>query len=173
MATLLGIDETIDAIRECVCISLEDAERPVCECYTTIGEPVIGTCCECRKGVSGELVANLQATFRLDRRTLQQGQPGRSCAGALWGARFQLTLARCFPTLDEHGELPSTSALEEAAARLHADAALIQRAVTCCGDVDDAIVESVQVQRDPEGGCSTLVATILAPVSMTAARNPG
>lgn len=173
MAKLLGIDDTLAALVGCVCSELADAGRPTCECGTTIGIPQIATCCECQAGVSGELWGHLVQVYRSDMVNYGQSNvPQRPCAPAEWAAEFTLTLARCFPTIDEQGELPDPEERAAVARTLHADVAAIHRALHCCVDTEPVNVVNIRVDTEPTGGCSYLVATIQAPVSLRPDANP-
>lgn len=172
MAELLGVDDTLNSLVACVCAALESDGRPTCECGTTIGSPAISICCECEPGVSGELWGSLVRVYRAGRTSYDQATlPQRPCAPADWAAEYRLTLARCFPTIDEDGDLPSAEDRSAAAAALHADVATMHRAMHCCQDVEPPQVVSIEVQTDPSGGCSFLVATVRAPVSLSAPKN--
>lgn len=170
--SLLGIDETLQTLLACVCEALESSGAPACICSTTVGVPVILNPCACKGGAgSGEVWGALQQVYRIDRQTLQQTAPGRRpCGTGKWGARFQITLARCFPTIDARGNPPKPEAQAAAAAQLHADTAAIHRALSCCA-LDDVLVETIGVQADPQGGASFLIATVVAGVSLAARDN--
>lgn len=170
-----GIDDSINDVLSCVCEALAAAERPVCVCSTTIGQPVIATCCECRRGVSGELWARLVRAYRLGRNGggLPDAVAQKPCAPSNWAAEFQITLARCYPTITDEGEIPDPEEQAEAARNLAADVATIQRAVSCCSvDGEVPYIQSLGVESDPSGGCSFIVATVQIPVSMTKSTNP-
>lgn len=168
---LMGIDETLKALVACVCTALEDSEAPVCICSTTVGNPMISTCCECDSGQSGELWGNFVRLYRGDRISGGEVQAQRPCAPANWVAQFQITLARCFPTIDESGEIPDSEDQAQAAQGIHADVAAIRRAIHCCQETEPATLEAINVQTDPTGGCSFLVATLNVPVSMRMSDN--
>lgn len=169
---LMGIDQTLHALISCVCEELEKSEAPVCVCSTTIGSPMIATCCECEADKNGELWGNFLRLYRGDRQTGAEVQPRKPCAPANWVAQFQITLARCFPTIDENGELPSAEDQSDSARSLHADVAAFRRAIHCCQDTEPATLEAINVQTEPSGGCSFLVATLNVPVSMRLDDNP-
>lgn len=161
-----GIDETISAVRDCVCAALEAAEVEMCICSSTVGTPVIAPVCECN-----ELWANLIRIFRADRNTLSDTVAVKPCAPATWAAQVRITFARCFPTLTDMGELPSPEALDAAASVAHADAATMIRAAHCCTDTEPVYVEGVDVSNDPSGGRSYITMTIRVPVDITKSAN--
>lgn len=163
---LKGIDDTLTALVNCVSDELDESDAPVCLHSNTIGTPAIASCCECTPGKSGELWGNFLRLYQGHRETGVQVQPRKPCAPATWVAQFQITLARCFPTLTDQGELPHHEDQAAAAMELHADVAAIRRAIHCCQDTEPATLEAINVQADPSGGCSYLVATLTVPVSM-------
>lgn len=182
MVTPLGIDQALDALIACVSDALLASGAPVCAAFSTVGTPIISLACACKiqavdengepvtlRG-EGALAGRLVSTFRADKQSLQQTQTRRPCDAGQWAARFALTISRCYPTIDQKGNLPSPAAQSAAATKLHADTATLKRAVSCCGV--GAIVETVSVEVDPSGGVSSLVAMVLVPVSMAVALNP-
>lgn len=174
----LGIDATLNALLSCVCEALEASGVPVCICSTTIGEPVSPLSmaiaeCSCGGSSSGEAWGALQQVYPVDRQTLGQAQVARRpCAGGQWGARYIITVIRCFPSIDENGDLASPEEQAASAAELHADAAAIHRAIVCCADVEEVLVETIGVIIDPEAGTSRLTASVVAAVSLAARDNP-
>ena len=171
MAALLGINDSLQRLLACTHERLVLLGRPVCVSAATVGQPVIASCCECTTGVSGELWGGLLRLYRGDRTTGTDAQARKPCVPVTWWAQYQITLARCFPVLDEQGELPDATERSNAARDLHADAAAIQQAIHCCDLPEPAYLESINVQSDPTGGCSLLVATVRVPVSTSAGRN--
>lgn len=169
---LLGIDETLNALIGCVCAALEEVGAPVCTCATTIGTPAIGRCCECGDGKEGELWGNLIRTYRVTEAGYADARPQKPCTPAKWAAEYQITLARCFPTLDERANLPSPEDRSAAATALHADVATLHRALHCCTETEPPYLNRIGVESDPEGGCSFLVASVSVPVSMKPGKNP-
>lgn len=172
--TALGIDATLNQILACVCAVLAEEGAPACDCYTTVGDPVetIGLCCACKEGM-GSLRGSLMRIYRGDRTNgADSSVAAKPCASANWVAQFNVTLARCFPTLDTKGNVPSGEKTAAAAEVFHADAAAIMRAIHCCKLPEAGYVEQVNVQQDPVGGCSYLVVTVRVPVLIRADANP-
>lgn len=169
---MTGIDETVKALADCACVALADADHPVCTCSTTIGLPAIGRCCDCDGG-QGELWTSLIRLYRLGAGPAYPvSLPQRACVPSEWAAEIRLVLARCFPVLTERGELPSPEDQAAAAARLHAEAALLERAIRCCKDTDPMYLRDIGVELDPDAGCSYLTLVVLAPVSLLSGDNP-
>lgn len=168
---LKGIDETLHALLGCVEARLIDSGAPVCSVGTTVGSPAIANCCDCGNG-EGELWGNLVRAYRVGRVGYTDAQPKRPCAPSEWAAEFQITLARCFPSLDERGELPSIEKRSDAAQTFHADLADLENAINCCTETEPPIIQAVNIEVDPSGGCSYLIATVQVPVSMKRGSNP-
>lgn len=166
----LGIDETLAILLDCIAAELKKSDAPVCSISATVGSPTFALCCDCGNG-EGELRGHLLRTYRADKNTLADTVPVKPCIPVTWGAQYEITLARCFPTIDERGNLPDTEDLTSAAAKLHADTAAIHRAIHCCADIEPAYLEQTSVVNDPEGGCSYLIATVRVPVAMSTAKN--
>lgn len=155
------IDAVARQLLDCACQFLEDAARPACQCYPTIGPPVVGPCCTCdEEGSSGNLTINFETMYPADANTLERVVRVFPCRrGGTTAADFTLVLTRCYPTLGDDGQLPAVEDIEEAAHDLHVDGNLLYDALTCCPDVRvrwrDLVVDS-----DPEGGCSIIAARI-------------
>lgn len=167
---LLGIDDTLHELLQCVSQALADDEAPVCSVGGTLGQPAIASCCDCGDG-EGELWGNLVRVYRSQQAGLADAPPQKPCLPAHWSAEYRITLARCFPVIDESGELPSVEARTEATARGHADVATVHRAIHCCGETEPPYLVGIQVETDPAGGCSFLVATVRVPVSLHKRQN--
>lgn len=151
---------------ECVTDALSDAERPVCKSYRTVGTPVIARCCDCEDDDfpgEGELSIHFRRLFDADASTLIEVQRVRPCKGGPVAAQYRLVLARCFPTIDEYGELPSEETLEAAAAEQHQDVDLMWQALACCTGMD-VRVDDISVDLGPKSGCSLIYADVTAAV---------
>lgn len=161
------LSETSRTLLTCVESALEADLRPVCKAYQTIGTPVIFTCCECDDGMNGELSIHFRRLFDADPSTLNEVQRVRPCKGGVVAAQFRLVLARCFPTIDEKGELPDKEFLEEAADDLQRDAELMWQSLACCTGLDIKI-DDVSVDLGPKGGCSIVFADVTTQVRVPA-----
>lgn len=169
---LNGIDDTLHLMLACIDEALREDEAPTCVVATTIGEPVIATCCECAGGANGELWGSFRRLYHGDRNNGNETRARKPCAPAIWWAQYQITLARCFPTVDEHGEVPDPQDRSAAAQELHADIATIQRALHCCTITEEPpYIEQSTVTTDPAGGCSRLTVMVRIPVSINRALN--
>lgn len=167
---LLGIDDTLHELLTCVSARLDSSGSPVCSVGASVGMPAIASCCECGDaadgGGEGELWGHVQRVFRSTEAGVSQAIAQKPCAPSQWAAEYLITLARCFPVIDERGDLPAVDDRTSAAGDTHADIAAIQRALHCCTATEPPYLESIAVQTDPQGGCSYLVATVRVPVSM-------
>lgn len=152
----------------CVSSALNDALRPVCEVYQTVGTPVISTCCECDdEGANGELSIHFTRLFDADPQTLDEVIRTRPCRGGVIAAQYRLVLARCYPTINEHGEVPDPQDRADRAVDQMLDADLIWRSLTCCTDFRIR-VDDVSVDLGPMGGCSVIFADITVEVQVLA-----
>lgn len=152
------------AILDCVSAAMEDHLRPLCKVYKTVGAPVIGTCCECDdEGANGELSIHLMRVFDADQNTLDEIRRVRPCRPGVTAARFRLVLARCMPTISEHGEIPAPEDLEEVAISQMWDAEVMWQALTCCPDFR-LVIDDLTTDENPMGGCATLFIDITAEV---------
>lgn len=170
--SLKGIDASLAMILACADAALVADGAGTCTVATTIGAPAIGNCCECATGTNGELWGHLVRLYRGDRISGAEVRNRKPCQPAFWYAQYNLTLARCFPTVGEDGELPEPADRSAAATDLHNDAATIQMALNCCDEIDEPpLVEQIAVTTNPSGGCSILTVSVRVPVSMGRAHN--
>lgn len=156
----VDLNAGIDALLACATSALEAALRPVCACHQSIGTPMWSPCCECdSRNSTGTLSAWLENMYPADANTLLPVTRTETCRRGAWAADIAIQLSRCFPTVDEHGNLPSTEDVDAVARSLHEDAVVVRRAITCCGDVR-LRWRTLGVEAEPEGGCSYLVARV-------------
>lgn len=166
----VGLAETAERLLACAEDALAADLRPVCTAYQTIGTPVILTCCDCEEegeGANGELSIHFRRLFDADPSNLLEVQRIRPCRGGVVAAQFRLVLARCFPTVNEKGELPDPAFLDEAAVDLQRDTELMWQALACCTGLDLRI-DDLSVDLGPRGGCSIVYADVTAQVLVPA-----
>lgn len=160
---MADIGSLASQLLDCVCATLEDRGRPACNCYPTIGPPVVGPCCECEDtGVTGNLTINFETMYPADANTLERVVRVYPCRTGARAADFTMVLTRCYPKIEQVGGeivLPDPTEIEEAADGLHQDAELIWQALTCCTDLR-LRWRDLAVDTDPEGGCSMIAARI-------------
>ena len=159
----LGLSDTANTLLTCVEGALNAGLRPVCKSYQTVGTPVIFNCCECDEGMNGELSIHFTRLFDADPSSLLETVRIRPCRGGIVAAQFRLVLARCYPMIDEHGEIPSTEFLDESAEDLHLDSELMWQSLACCTGLDLKI-DDLSVDLGPKGGCSVVYADVTAQV---------
>jgi len=78
-------------------------------------------------------------------------------------AEFDIELFRCFPTIDERGELPGADEQSEFAATLHQDVMDMWLAVTCCDGL--RMIPGDVTISDPGGGVSTITFRVAVEVN--------
>lgn len=162
----VGLAETSERLLACVGDALAADLRPVCDSYQTIGTPVILTCCDCEdqgEEANGELSIHFRRLFDAESSTLNEAHRVRPCKGGVTAAQFRLVLARCFPTVNEKGELPDKATQEEAALDLQRDTELMWQALACCTGMDLKI-DDLSVDLGPRGGCSIVFADVTVQV---------
>lgn len=129
---------------------------------------MILTCCECEnEETNGELSIHFRRLFDADAGTLNEVQRIRPCRGGVTAAQFRLVLARCFPTVNEKGELPDPEVQEDAEVDLQRDAELMWQALACCTGLDLKI-DDLSVDLGPRGGCSIVFADVTVQVLVPA-----
>lgn len=166
----VGLAETSERLLACVGEALAAAERPVCSSYQTVGTPVILTCCDCEEEgdeANGELSIHFRRLFDADPQTLNEIQRVRPCRGGITAAQFRLVLARCFPALNEKGEIPTHEFQEDAALDLQQDSELLWQALACCTGLDIKI-DDLSVDLGPRGGCSIVFADVTVQILVPA-----
>lgn len=161
-------------LTDCVCAELETAGRPVCDCFAIVGEPILDldACCECLPGRVGQLTVSLLEVYDADPQTLKPVDTRvRPCRGGVTVGRWQISLSRCYPTVDERGNPPAPEALNEAADGLDEDITAVWTAVTCCWAqrVGRSAIAGMYSNTSPEGGCSVLSMIVVAETSMVPA----
>ena len=140
----------------------------MCKVYQSLGTPVIFTCCECDdEGANGELSIHFTRLFDADAQTLEEVLRTRPCRGGAIAAQYRLVLARCSPTIDEHGEIPDPQEIADSSVLQMLDSELIWRALSCCTDLQIRI-DDISVDLGPMGGCSIIFADITVQVQIPA-----
>ncbi len=165
------LDTTARALLGCVCDALETAERPVCACYATVGPPVVGMCCSCgtdgysgESSTTGEATIHVEQIYDADPNTLTQVARIHPCSRSTTAVDLTIIVTRCYPTLDESGNMPPTDDQDEAALAMHDDLDTVWKALTCgCSDVR-LTIRNLSVDAMPDAGCAVLAARVTAEV---------
>ena len=148
----------LDAVRD----ALIAAERPVGKVYQSMGVPVIGICCEDQDDqdvtLNGELSIHFQRLFDADPQSLVEVQRTRPCKNGAIAASYRMVLARCRPTMDEHGELPEPAERTETTLEQHQDLELLWQALATAGPY--LRIDDVSADLAPSGNCSLVYADI-------------
>jgi hypothetical protein len=174
------VDTTARLLLACITDKLTAEERPVCRSYPTVGPPVIAftTCCECQVEVpdpaypgetmevdaSGEATIHLEQMYDADS-NLEQINPIHACRRTTVAADMTIIVTRCYPRIDENGEMPDPDEVDEAALALHEDVKTIWRALTCPCNELRLRVRGVAVDAPPDAGCSVIAARVTVEVS--------
>lgn len=166
------LDTTVRGLLSCVCDALTAADSPVCACYATVGSPNAVLCCECADddsyggdgSVSGEATANLVQVYDADPNDLSQVNRVHPCSRSTTAADIALVVTRCYPMVNEAGEMPDTESQDLAALSMHADVETVWKALTCGCNDSRLIVRNVAVNAPPDGGCAILGALVTVEV---------
>lgn len=162
-----SIDVTARALLACICTRLEQDQRPVCSCFATVGPPVVALCCECEKQTpgaeftpTGDATIHFERIYDADPSTLEQVTRIHPCKRSTTVADFSIVVTRCYPTLNEDGEMPDHEDQDEAATEMHADVSAVFAALTCGCNGAALIVREIAVDAMPEAGCAILAARV-------------
>lgn len=161
-----SLTETMDALVACVCEALETADRPTCACGLTIGVPAPGPagCCECDGDGGGQVAAFLERVYPADATTYEQVVRREDCKPGTVAADISLTVIRCYPALDETGNMPTLDATTPFAENLNTDMTAVWNGLKCCDT--PVVIRDSAVESDPEGGCSGFAIRVSVLVSM-------
>lgn len=160
------LTDTMDALVSCVCEALETINRPTCECGLTIGQPARGPsgCCECETGAGGGVSGFLERVYPADPTTLEQTVRYENCKPGAKAADITVAVIRCYPAMDEQGNMPTLDATTPYAHNLNDDLTAAWNALACCGT--KIVMREAIIQGDPEGGCSGFAIQVTTLVSL-------
>lgn len=158
--------DTAQSLLDAVFEALSDDLRPVCKAYQTHGTPVIFTCCDCNDGEgNGEISIHFRRLFDADPATMDEVRRTRPCKGGFTAAQFRLVLARCRPTIDERGEIPSPDELTDHTDDQLRDVEILWQALACSGEIR---VDDVTADLSEPGTCSVIYADVTVPIRVPA-----
>lgn len=162
------LDTALTTLVDCVTAALAEADRAVCDSGTTVGPPRPGQCCACDCGSgcnhNGQVSGNLERVYPADGTLLEQVTRLEDCRPGVTVADFTIVVIRCYPTMDEQGNMPELDATTEAATDLHTDLGIVWNALKCCGS--KIVFRESAVDADPEGGCSAFAVRVTVPVTL-------
>lgn len=164
-----SLTDTMDALLECVTAALDTAGRPACAEGLTIGVPAVGPagCCECDGEGGGSLAGFVERVYPADATTtVEQVARWEDCRTGAVAADISLTLIRCYPSMDEQGNMPALAVTTDYAHNLNTDMVAVWNALKCCDT--RVVIRDSAVESDPEGGCSGFVIRVTTLVSMAA-----
>lgn len=151
-----SLTATMDALMACVQTRLADGDRPACTYGKTIGLPAPGPagCCDgCNNGAGGQVSAFLERTYPVNGVDFEQVALPANCRPTATAADISIVVLRCYPSLDEQGNMPSLDDTSPFADNLNTDLSAVWDALTCCEGFKLAVREAA-IDADPEGGCS-------------------
>lgn len=155
----MAVDAVARAILDCVCETFVDAEKPVCDCYASVGVPVVASCCECdEEGTTGNAILQVEQAFDADQDLNRIDTRLATCRKGIRALDLTIWITRCYPTIDESGHL-DTAALDEAATSAHEDMDILWRAFACCYQ-GVLKVRRIAIDSDPQAGCSMIVGQV-------------
>lgn len=121
-------------------------------------------CCECPSGATGDATVHFRSLYPAERDTLQPARIFSTCKRpGFLAADFTIVVTRCYPTIDESGNMPDPTEQDDAATLMHADVATVFKALRCCTDMR-MIIRSIDVDAMPEAGCAALAARVTVEV---------
>ncbi len=145
-----------NALLECVAERLALCERAVCRSSLVPGGQAAGdNCCEC---VEDDVEGEGQLWVLIRSITPEPVAPGMSGCGYSFSAEFEVGILRCSEALTEGGDAPTAQTLNDEAAGMLLDAAIIRQALICCFpgaaglDPMDWLL-GVGTALGPQGGC--------------------
>lgn len=162
-----GLQAVADELLRAVSDALETALRPVCKAYTSLGTPLILTCCDCDDdGTNGEVSIHFRRLFDADASSLTEIQRVRPCKGGVTAASFRIVLARCSPIVNNQGELPEPEEFTDAANDQMYDSEIMWQALASCGV--ELRIDDVSVDLGEPGMCSVVFVDVTAAVRIPA-----
>jgi hypothetical protein len=164
-------DSVAREVLDCVCGTFLDAERPVCDCYASIGVPVIYSCCECDEdGTTGNAIMQVEQIYNVDADLNAVDNRIASCRKGIRALDLTIWITRCYPTIDEDGEFDST-ALDTAATEAHDDMDILYKAFACCYE-GRLKIRRIAVDSEPAAGCSMIVGQVTVELPATISTPP-
>jgi hypothetical protein len=162
----VDIQAAIDTLLACVCDALAEHGRPVCRCGVTVGPPPIGPgeCCACDTGPGGQASAHLERFYPAD--NLARVSRIETCRSGGVAADISLVVTRCYPTLDEQGNVPSVEDTAVYAAELHDDMQIAWNAVRCCSGLK-LLIRDMALDSSPQAGCAVFALRVTVDVTPT------
>lgn len=164
---MADLTTTMDALVACVCEALEAIDRATCQCGLTIGVPAQGPngCCQCDNDTAGgHASAFLERVYPADPTTFEQVTRIENCKQGPLAADISVTVVRCYPSMDEVGNMPTLEETTPFAHDLNTDMAAVWNALKCCGE--RIVIRESVVEGDPEGGCAGFAVRVTTFVSM-------
>lgn len=153
---LLDIDGVARSVLDCVCDKFTEADRAVCACYASVGQPIIAFCCECEEGVTGSAIVQVEQIYDVDQ-DLNQIERIQKCRKGLKAMELTIWVTRCHPTIDETGNFDIDD-IDVAATEVHTDMSLLYQALQCCDQ--RLAIRRVAVDSEPQAGCSMIVGQV-------------
>lgn len=158
---LLDIDGVARSVLDCVCEKFAERERPLCECYATVGTPVVAFCCECEEGVTGSAIVQVEQVYDVDSE-MRQVERIQNCRKGAKAMDLTVWVTRCFPTIDETGNFEIED-IDASASEVHQDMAILYQALMCCGQ--RMTIRRVALDSEPQAGCSMIVGQVTIELS--------
>lgn len=87
-----------------------------------------------------------------------------TCRTGGWAADITVIVTRCYPTLNEHGEIPFVEDTRTYAEALHDDLQIVLRGIICCTGLR-LLIRDTAVDGDPEAGCSVFAIRVTVDVT--------
>lgn len=148
------LNDLLDEILACACNTLNegfsDCACP-CRLFISAGPPVwdVEACCS-----DGQLTANIERIYTFGNFPVQAS--GVNLCQTPLAVDVNVTLLRCFPTLKDDGNAPSSAELQLASEAVYRDMYLLTNGLLCClsrtGKRRNFVFRQARVVG-PQGGC--------------------
>lgn len=154
------LNDLLNELLVCACDSLESGVCPgqeadcgcPCRMFISVGPPVWDSeaCCG-----QGQLTAHVDRVYPVGNFPSQNNQVNL-CQTPL-AADVVITLLRCYPTMDEHGTVPTHLELQAAGESLNRDLFILTTGLLCCLSAKKRMQKFVFLgarEVGPQGGCA-------------------
>jgi hypothetical protein len=139
------------ALVECVCTEVTEV-APLCYCGPMFGGDVpLDHCGSCEDGACGQAWVRLVQAYPSS--SFPDPDQSGNCRMPL-AYEWEVGVARCAPTVDETGTMPTRDENLAVTIQQYADMEAMRRAISCCFGVDDDYILGAYTPGVVLGGCN-------------------
>lgn len=117
---------------ECACEALDETEAGCPDRACVINGAIAWDNCQCGQLTVAMQTAYASSNFPTPAATTATTFGAAKCGHPIVARTYMVTILRCAPTSDDHGNPPSCEDLSEAAATADEDASAVYSAIQCC-----------------------------------------